>query len=425
MKQDGEVREMRTAETILNISQDRGKRGLPLEDVYRQRFNPDMDLRGYARIQKNDGAMTQGTTNETVDGMSQEKIAKIIEAIRYERWQWTPVRRVQIPKSNGKTRPLGIPTWSDKLRQEVIRAILEAYYEPQFSEHSHGFRPNKGCHTALTTIQRNWVGTKWLIEGAIKGCFANIDQALLMNSLREKIRDNRFLRLIENAFKAGYCEQWTYYPTLSGTPQGGVLSPVLANIFLDQLDQCVVKTLFPEYTRGARREVNRAYARVQIQSWKYPKKGKYEKAREYRKEAQTLPSTDPYDPGYRRLRYIRYADDFLVGFGGPKAEAEEIKVKLAEFLRTMLNRTLAEEKTLITHATRERARFLGYEIGMMESQTKQTNRRRIVNCKVGLYIPEDVVQRKRQKFLRNGQVVERTELLHDSEYDIIYRYQWE
>ena len=162
---------MRTAETLLNIIQDRGKRGLPLGDVYRQLFNPDLYLRAYARIQANPGATTPGITVETVDGMSQEKIARLIEALRFERWRWTSVRRVNIPKKNGKTRPLGIPTWSDKLLQEVIRSLLEAYYEPQFSVHSHGFRPNRGCHTALIEIQRNWVGTKWFIEGDIKGCF--------------------------------------------------------------------------------------------------------------------------------------------------------------------------------------------------------------------------------------------------------------
>ena len=212
---------MRTADTILNIIQDRGKRQLPLDDVYRPLYNPNMYLRGYARIYKTDGAMTQGITSETVDGMSQEKIAKIIEAIRYERWQWTPVRRVEIPKSNGKTRPLGIPTWSDKLLQEVIRSILEAYYEPQFSGHSHGFRPNRGCQTALTEVKEVWTGTKWFIEGDIKGCFDNINHAILMHILQENILDNRFLRLIEGLLKAGYCEEWTYYPSYSGTPQGG------------------------------------------------------------------------------------------------------------------------------------------------------------------------------------------------------------
>src|SRR6266540_1822826 len=153
-EEDEKVREMRTADTILNIIQDRGKRGFPLDDVYRQLYNPDMYLRAYAKLYSNDGALTPGITEETVDGMSEDKIATIIEAIRYERWQWTPVRRVAIPKRKGGKRPLGMPSWSDKVVQEVIRVILEAYYEPQFSDHSHGFRPRRGCHTALDEIHK-------------------------------------------------------------------------------------------------------------------------------------------------------------------------------------------------------------------------------------------------------------------------------
>ena len=359
---------MRTAETILNIIQDRGKRRLPLDDRYRQLYNPDMYLRAYARIYANDGAMTQGITSETIDGMSQEKIAKIIEAIRYERWQWTPVRRVAVPKSNGKLRPLGIPTWSDKVLQEVIRSMLEAYYEPQFSEHAHGFRSNRGCQTALTAIHDRWMGTKWFIEGDIKGCFDNIDHTLLMHILRENIQDNRFLRLIENLLKAGYREEWKYHPSYSGTPQGAIVSPVLSNIYMDRLDKFVEDTLIPEYTRGKRRKEHPEYGRKLELARYYRKTGRLERAETLRREAQQYPSGEPEDPQYRRLLYIRYADDFLLGLAGPKAEAEEIKHRLATFLGTKLNLTLAVEKTLITHAA-DRARFLGYEIGILKSQT--------------------------------------------------------
>ena len=161
---------MRNADTILEVIRERGKRGLPLERLYRLLFNRDLYLRAYGRLSRNTGAMTPGTTPETVDGMSLAKIDAIIEAVRFERYRWTPVRRVHIPKANGKTRPLGIPTWSDKLLQEVLRSVLEAYYEPQFSDHSHGFRPNRGCHTALQEIDQTWLGTSWFIEGDIKGC---------------------------------------------------------------------------------------------------------------------------------------------------------------------------------------------------------------------------------------------------------------
>jgi group II intron reverse transcriptase/maturase len=236
---------MRNADTVLAVIADRGKRRLPLDDVYRQLFNPNLYLRAYGRISANRGAMTPGTTEETADGMSLERINALIEPLRHERYQWTPVRRTYIPKANGKRRPLGIPTWSDKLLQEVIRSLLEAYYEPQFSDHSHGFRPGRGCHTALTDVQKQWTGTKWFIEGAITGCFDNIDHAVLLSILRENIHDQRFLRLMEGLLRAGYCEQWYWRPSLSGTPQGAIRSPVLANIYLDRLDTFVEHTLIP------------------------------------------------------------------------------------------------------------------------------------------------------------------------------------
>jgi group II intron reverse transcriptase/maturase len=423
---DEKVSGMLTAESYLNIIQDRGKRQLPLDDVYRQLYNPDMYLRSYAKLYSNDGAMTPGITEETVDEMSQEKIAKIIEAIRYERWQWTPVRRVLIDKPKGGKRPLGMPTWSDKMVQEVIRSILEAYYEPQFSKHSHGFRPKRGCQTALTEIHNVWVGTKWFIEGDIKGCFDNIDHTILMHILQENIQDNRFLRLIEGALKAGYCEEWTYHPSLSGSPQGGIVSPILSNIYMDRLDKFVEETLIPAYTRGEKREANPAYKWKANQAAYSRGQGNLERAETIRREMQQLPSGNPNDSGYRRLRYIRYADDFLLGFIGPLTEAEEIKERITTFLRTELKLTLSAAKTLMTHARAGKARFLGYDIGIMHSSDKFDNqRRRVVNGKVGLYIPEDVMQTKRKRYLRDEKPIHRPELLNDSDYDIIVRYQGE
>src|SRR5262245_20649039 len=369
---DAKVREMRIAETILNIIQDRGRRKLPLEDVYRQLYNPDMYLRAYAKLYRNDGAMTPGTTGETVDGMSLDKIERMIEAIRFERWTWPPSRRVYIDKPKGGKRSLGMPDWSSKVVQDVIRSILEAYYEPQFSRHSHGFRPNKGCHTALIDVHETWKGTKWFIEGDIKGCFDNIDHHTLMNILRENIHDNRFLRLIEGALKAGYCEEWQYHPSLSGSPQGGIISPILSNIYMDRLDRFVCETLIPEYTKKARREKNRIYDSLNSLARYYRKKGDLERTEQLRSKKIQQPSRDPQDPEYRRLRYIRYADDFLLGYAGPMSEAEEIKERIATFLGTELKLTMSAEKTLITHAQTDRARFLGYEIGTMYSQTKMS-----------------------------------------------------
>jgi len=216
---------MRDTETVLGIIRDRGSRGLPLEDVYRQLYNPNLYLYAYGRIYRNAGATTPGTTPETVDGMSLAKIGRIIEDIRYERYRWTPVKRTYIPKKGGKVRPLGLPTWSDKLVQEVMRLILEAYYDVQFSDRSHGFRPKRGCHSALTEVYHGWVGSKWLIEGDIRGCFDALDHTVLVSILAEKIHDNRFLGLIRALLKAGYLEEWRYHDTLSGSPQGGIITP--------------------------------------------------------------------------------------------------------------------------------------------------------------------------------------------------------
>ncbi len=417
---------MRTAETILNIIQDRGKRRLPLDDVYRQLYNPAMYLRSYAKLYKNDGAMTPGTTGETVDGMSLDKMDRVIEAIRCERWKWPPARRTYIDKPKGGKRPLGMPDWSPKVVQDMIRSVLEAYYEPQFSDSSHGFRPHRGCQTALTEIHHTWLGTKWFIEGDIKGCYDNIDHHTLMHILRDNIHDNRFLRLIEGALKAGYCEEWTYHPSLSGSPQGGIASPILSNIYMDRLDKFVEHTLIPAYTQGDRRQENSIYERLTHQAEYHRKKGNLERAKALRREAQQHPSLDPNDPEYRRLKYVRYADDFLLGLIGPMTEAKDIKERIATFLRTELKLTLSAEKTLMTHASTGKARFLGYEIGIMESQTKFDRlKRRVVNGKVGLYIPEDVMQAKRKRYLRDEKVIHRPELLNDSAYDIITRYQGE
>ena len=421
------VREMRTAETILNIIQDRGKRRLPLDDVYRQLYNPDMYLRSYTKLYKNDGAMTPGTTGGTVDGMSLEKIDRVIGAIRCEQWKWPPVRRIYIEKPKGGKRPLGMPDWSPKVVQDIIRSILEAYYEPQFSDRSHGFRPKKGCQTALTEIYNIWKGTKWFIEGDIKGCFDNIDHYTLMNILRENIHDNRFLRLIEGSLKAGYCEDWKYHPSLSGSPQGGIVSPILSNIYMDRLDKFVENTLIPEHTQSERREEHPIYGQLNNQLATARRQGNLERIKALWREMKRYPSQNPDDPGYRRLRYVRYADDFLLGFAGPLVEAHQIKERISTFLATELKLTLSAEKTLITHAQTGRARFLGYEIGIMECPTKldRTRGTRTVNGKVGMYIPKDVIQAKRKRYLRDGEPIHRTELINDSKYDIIYRYQGE
>jgi group II intron reverse transcriptase/maturase len=416
---------MQNADTILHVYRERGQQGLPLERVYRQLFNPHLFLMAYANLYGNAGAMTKGTTTETADGMSIAKIERIIAQLREERYRWTPVRRKHIDKKNGKTRPLGIPTWSDKLVQEVIRLLLEAYYEPQFSDQSHGFRPGRGCHTALLDVTRNGKGTKWFIEGDIKGCFDNIDHTVLLSILRERIHDNRFLRLIENLLKAGYCENWRYWPSLSGTPQGGVLSPLLANIYLDRLDQFVEETLLPAYNRGDHRRRNPEWNQATCKVYRNRKLGRHEEARKWDKARRAIPSCHPYDPNFRRLHYVRYADDFLLCFAGPKQEAEVIKAQLKQFLHETLKLELSDEKTLITHAATQRARFLGYEIVSQHCDTwRDRNKVRSVNGILALYVPHDVIQAACARYMKRGKPTHRAEIAADSDYDIVRQYQW-
>jgi group II intron reverse transcriptase/maturase len=216
----------------------------------------------YGRIYANKGAMTPGASGETADGMSLGKIGRIIDALRHERYRFSPVKRVYIPKKSGQLRPLGLPPWSDKLVGEVVRLLLEAYYEPQFSDRSHGFRPRRGCHTALREVANTWTGTTWFVEGDVSDCFGSFDHEIMVRILAEKIHDNRFLRLMRNMLKAGYLEDWRWNATLSGVPQGGVVSPVMSNIYLHKLDNFVETVLIPEYTRGRVRKQDTDYARV-------------------------------------------------------------------------------------------------------------------------------------------------------------------
>jgi group II intron reverse transcriptase/maturase len=369
--------------------------------------------------------MTPGATPETVDGMSLEKIENIIEVVRQERYRWTPVRREHIPKKNNKLRALGLPTWSDKLLQEVIRSLLEAYYEPQFSQHSHGFRPGRGCHTALREIQQ-WGGTKWFIEGDIRACFDTIDFTVLVDILGEQIHDNRFLRLIENFLKAGYMEDWQYVNSYSGVPQGGVLSPCLSNLVLDKLDKFVEQILIPAYTKGKRRKTYPPYVALTKMAWKARQTEDWEAAQQFSQQAQTLPSRDPNDPNFRRLKYCRYADDFILGFTGTKAEAQVIKQQLTTFLQEALKLELSAEKTLITHARHGRAHFLGYEIHSLHADDKHDHRgQRCINGSIGLRVPKRVIHDHCTKYMHRGKPYHLMQRTNDSVYSIMAQYQTE
>jgi group II intron reverse transcriptase/maturase len=422
---------MTFAQKYIGIVHDRGQRGLELRKVYRNIQDGELFLVAYGKLYANKGATTPGVdSHDTVDGMSLERIDKIIEALKNGTYQWQPVRRTEIPKKRNKKakRPIGSPTWSDKLLQEVIRMVLEAYYEPQFSAHSHGFRPGRGCHTALREIYATWKGTKWFIEADIKGFYDNIDFDLLLEIISRNIKDERFLKLIKAMLQAGYMQDWKYHQTYSGVPQGGVVSPILSNILLNELDQFVEKELIPYYNRGEKRRYNPHYEQLHRAMVRARRQGKIDLSQQLKRERQSLPSIDPQDPDYRRLRYCRYGDDFVLGWAGSHQEALEIKHKIQDFLAS-LKLTLSAEKTLITHATSERARFLNYDIYVGRDNTKVTGHKqqaqhitRSINGKIILSVPKEVAQEWRNRFTQKGKPVHRPYLMKCSDYEIVQTY---
>jgi hypothetical protein len=296
---------------------------------------------------------------------------------------------------------------------------------PYFSDYSHGFRPGRGCHTALTKIYHTWVGTKWFIEADIAQCFDSLSKEVLLGILSDKIKDNRFLRLIENLLKAGYLENWQHKTSLSGVPQGSIVGPLLSNLYLDRLDNWVETQLLPLYNRGERRSYNPPYLKLMSQSRYWKKKGQKKLGLRLRRQAQNLPSLDPEDANYRRLRFLRYADDLLLGFVGPKQEAVEIKARLGQFLQS-LKLELSEAKTLLTHAQTGAAKFLGYEIVILNNNHKHDWRdHRSINGQVGLKVPKEVIRAKQQLYLQQGKPKRRGGLSYNTPFTIITQYQQE
>lgn len=399
---------MRNSERVLNsLAKHSCEPDYKFERLYRLLFNKQMYFVAYQRIYAKEGNMTKGTDNSNIDSMSISRIEKLIEALKGELYQPIPSKRVYIPKKNGKMRPLGIPTFNDKLLQEVVRMILEAIYEGSFDNNSHGFKPKRSCHTALRQIQKTFSGARWFIEGDIKGFFDNIDHETMVSILRKRISDERFLRLIRKFLNAGYVENWVFNKTYSGTPQGGIISPILANIYLDQLDRYMREYIL-SFDKGKERKDNperikfeygkrlavRELKRVQD---KEERKRIVKKIKNFDRQRAQIPCGVEMDEEYRRLKYVRYADDFLCAVISTKAEAEEIKGDIRVFLEEKLRLELSNEKTLITHGT-QRAKFLGHEIYVRKSnQTKRNKTGKITrpyNNKVYLMMPKDVIRKK-------------------------------
>jgi len=335
------------------------------QDLYRLLYKPDLYIVAYEQIRSDPGNMTAGTDGETIDGFSNRTINTLIESIRDESFQFKPAKRVYIPKANGKMRPLGIPSPKDKIVQGAIRMILEAIYDSPygrfFLNYSHGFRPGRSCHTALREFGEKWTAVPWIVEGDIKACFDEIDHHVLVSLLRRKINDERFINLIWKALRAGYLWMKQRKDTLMGTPQGSGISPILANVYLHELD-VFVDGLRQKHESGDNRRVNPEYVQVQKRRIKALEVSDGQTTPEIRtltKQMRSLPSGDTQDPDYIRIKYLRYADDWILGVIGPRTLAERLKDDVQLFLHEELKLQLSVDKTLITHATTEEANFLG------------------------------------------------------------------
>jgi group II intron reverse transcriptase/maturase len=408
--------------------------------LYRYLLRPDIYYEAYRNLYANNGASTKGIDNDTADGFSEAKIAKIIKSLSDETYQPKPVRRTYIKKQNGKMRPLGIPSFSDKLVQEALRMVLESVFEPIFLNQSHGFRPGRSCHTALTELKKEFTGVRWFIEGDIKACFDTIDHTVLIDCINRKIKDARMIKLIYKFLKAGYLENWNYHGTYSGTPQGSGCSPILSNIYLHELDKFVMKlkadfdiyenkNYTPEY-RALDSKMKSLHQRI--------KKADGEKRlqlitdyKNIRKKKLKTPAKSQTD---KKIKYIRYADDTLIGVNGSREDSEEIKRRLAEFISHTLKMELSDEKTLITHSN-DYARFLSYDIRVRRSTQikcvgKMKHPKRTLSNKVELNVP---FADKIHKFIFSKQIaiqkqdgtlfpVYRRDMLHLSDLEIVASY---
>lgn len=435
-----------TVEKRLDSITTLSRQGKRINGLFRLLGCPLLWERAYEQIAPNKGALTPGIDpDNTLDGFSLARMERIVAAVMDGTYRFSPARRQYIPKANGKLRPLGIPTADDKLVQAAVKILLEQVYEPVFSEQSHGFRRGRSCHSALTEIRRTWHGVKWLIEVDIVGYYDNIDHDILLDLLRRRIDDERLIRLIGRMLKAGYLDNWTFFRTFSGAPQGGVISPVLANVYLHELDEFMVK-MKARFDKGRARRRNPAWLEIQKQIQIRRRKIERRRARgkedevpalideirEWERRRLEVPSLDAFDPDYRRLRYCRYADDFVIGVIGSKEDACSLMAEVRVYLADRLKLEVSEEKSGISKAS-EGAVFLGYALKTYgDGRTKRMvkgNRAitmRVPGDRMQLHVPQEKLakfaerQRLGKFYINRGEA--RCELINNSDLAILIGY---
>jgi group II intron reverse transcriptase/maturase len=442
----------RTINALTGVSKATAKDGVRIKHLFRMMTHyPDLWMLAYENIHRNKGAITKGVNDNTLDGMGKARIAKIINSLKDEKYQPSPARRVFIPKKNGKKRPLGMPTGDDKLIQEVVRVLLAQIYEPVFSEHSHGFRTKRSCHNALNEIRYKWRGIKWVVDQDIKGFFDNVNHNKMISILEKKIDDKKFINLITLFLEAGYLENWKFNKTYSGTPQGGICSPILANIYLHELDQFLEK-LADDFNQGDERKKNPEYMRAAKKAETQRNRLKDAKnyggtfpwfqeeleksANEATAYMHSIPHRDPYDPDFKRLRFVRYADDFVIGLIGSKDDAQQIMSKIKDFLADELELNVCEEKSGIRYI-KKGFKFLGYHLS--HNQERKVMRKRVrklygktvsfqtrsVGTQIGFRVPKETVWNflKNKGYLgKDMRPTHKNAMLHMTDHEIVLAY---
>ena len=441
------------AHVLESLREQARNQGYKFDRLYRNLYNPEFYLEAYAKIAQSQGSMTAGTDGMTLDDMSLPRINKLIGKLKDHSYQPNPARREYIAKKSNpsKKRPLGIPSTDDKLVQEIVRMILDAIYEPTFSAKSHGFRPKHSCHTALFQVKNTFTGVKWIIEGDIKACFDSFDHHVLIDILRERIKDEYFIALIWKMLKAGYMEQWTYNNTFSGTPQGSGCSPILANIYLNELDKYMeaYKADFDVQitkTRTASKEYNRLcyqthkrilrLKHIQFSGSSEERSHLIRELKALRKEQRKIPRLPVADPNFRKIQYNRYADDFVIGVNGSERDAQRIKDNVRDFLQKHLKLTLSDKKTKITHSS-EFVRYLGYDITVSRSKATKRSKDGKVQRRwygnVNLYVPHEkwfgkLLEYKALQITKDGsgkekwKGIHRGKLMNRNDVDIVNQY---
>ena len=348
---------------------------------YEQIINLENLIKGLARTK---GNASPGLDGEVKALFNEQKLIRLQKSLQDQTYKPRPARRVQIPKPNGGTRPLGIASQQDKIVQAAILNLLEPVLEEVFLDSSFGFRPNRNCHMALKDIKTKWQNVTWIINIDVAKYFDTVNHNILMDKLMAYL-DQPACELIRKLIKAGYLDLKTgekVFDQKSGIPQGSLISPILANLYLHELDCYVQETLLKKYNRGEARKFVAGYHNRKnltaaelraIESLNIKGLEKAARALKHNEWASLgKPGRDPHDEGFRRLHYVRYGDDFMVGFSGPKIEAEEIKTQLIQILQNNLKLKVNEEKSKIYYSGDRGIKFLGFFVRYLEAKLTQS-----------------------------------------------------